>query len=265
MKGIVFDIRRFCVHDGPGIRTTVFLKGCPLRCRWCHNPESQEKQIEHTKKEIILEGRKLLKDVQIGKEMTINEVLTEIRKDIVFFNESGGGVTFSGGEPLSQPEFLQQLLKSCQQEGLHTAVDTCGYANPEIIEKIRQSTDLFLWDLKHTDPITHKQFTGVDNRLILKNLEMISKHNKKTNIRIPVVPGFNNTVEEMTIIVNYLKSLNGSITGVNLLPYHSMAKAKYSRLSKDFALADFDKVQDNDLFLFREIFEKEGFKTKIGG
>lgn len=265
MKGIVFDIRRFCVHDGPGIRTTVFLKGCPLRCRWCHNPESQEKNIEVIGKEMMMDGKKFHREEQIGQLLSPEEVMQMIMKDQVFFNESSGGVTFSGGEPLGQVEFLLELLQLCKATGLHTAVDTCGYASVGHFEKIIPFTDLFLYDLKHPDPEIHRQFTGVDNRLILQNLELITKAGKKVIIRIPLISGVNNSSKYQTAILNQLIKLNGSVAEINLLPYHEMAKAKYSRLNKDFNNLHFGKVSEEEILLYKEIFEKEGFNVKIGG
>lgn len=265
MKGIVFDIRRFCVHDGPGIRTTIFLKGCPLRCLWCHNPESQEKTIEMVGREVLMDGKKFYREQKIGKAMTADEVMQIIAKDQVFYNESSGGVTFSGGEPMSQHEFLLELLQRCKASGIHTAVDTCGYAGSEKFQQIIPFTDLFLFDFKHPDPKAHRNFTGVENSQILHNLEIIAKSGTKVILRIPVIGGMNGAGVVMGAMAEYLKELNGSIAEVNLLPYHQMAKEKYSRLKKDFNGSKFEKVPENELLLFKKIFENEGFKTKIGG
>lgn len=265
MKGIVFDIRRFCVHDGPGIRTTVFLKGCPLRCSWCHNPESQLSEIEVCDKEFSIEGRKFVREEKIGRMMIAEDVIAEVCKDIVFYNQSAGGVTFSGGEPLSQPDFLRWLLIIAKERGLHTVVDTCGHANQEHMERILPFTDLFLYDLKHPDAAVHKDFTGVSNSVIMKNLSFLAMSGKKINIRIPVIPGFNDSTEVMTQIATFIGKMSQSITGVNLLPYHAMAESKYNRLNKVFKkFAEVSASQDN-LLKFKEIFDKQGFTTKIGG
>jgi len=265
MKGIVFDIRRFCVHDGPGIRTTVFLKGCPLRCSWCHNPESQLSGIEHVVKEFAFEGGKICREENLGRIMTTEEVIGEICKDMVFYNQSAGGVTFSGGEPLSQPDFLLSLLTISKEKGLHTAVDTCGYAKREHFEKIMTFTDLFLYDLKHAEASIHENFTGVSNLLILKNLRFIALSGKKINIRIPVIPGFNDSLDVMKQIADLICNMTECITGVNLLPYHAMAESKYSRLNKVFVKFGEEEPDQNNLSGFKEIFEKQGFTTKIGG
>lgn len=265
MKGIVFDIRRFCVHDGPGIRTTVFLKGCPLRCIWCHNPESQEIKIETIQKVHSFEGKKIAKNEQIGKNISVDEVMKSILKDQVFYSESNGGVTFSGGEPLSQPNFLQELLQLSKSNGLHTTVDTCGYSETAHFEAIFPFTDLFLYDLKHPDPQIHKKFTGADNRLILQNLEWLSAQNTKIIIRIPVVPGFNDSEKVMNQTVDLLKELAKNLLEINLLPYHEMAKKKYERLGKPFVMLPSVKVKNENLTIFKELFENQGFKTKIGG
>lgn len=265
MKGIVFDIKRFCVHDGPGIRTTVFLKGCPLRCSWCHNPESQEFVIERVNNSLTLDNRSFQVEEQIGREMTPDELVAAIMRDAVFFDESGGGVTFSGGEPMSQAGFLAPVLKACKGRGLHTAVDTCGYAPAKSFEMILPYADLFLYDLKHPDPQEHKQFTGVDNKLILRNLEMLIRTGKKVIVRIPVVPGVNNTAETMKKFAAVLKKMDKGVDQINLLPYHGMAREKYSRLKKDGHPSVQSRVRDDDLILYKNIFENANFKTKIGG
>jgi len=265
MKGIVFDIKRFCVHDGPGIRTTVFFKGCPLRCAWCHNPESQERAIERVNNSLTLDNRLFQVEEKIGREMTTDQLAADIMRDAVFYDESGGGVTFSGGEPMLQTGFLAATLRACKAQGLHTAVDTCGFAPAENFVKILPFTDLFLYDLKQPDLLQHKQFTGVDNGLILKNLEMLLHSAKKVYIRIPVVPGVNNTVETMKMFAAVLKKMDGRADQINLLPYHNMAGAKYSRLKKDVHPFARSRISEDELISYKSIFENENFKTKIGG
>jgi len=265
MKGVVFDIKRFAIHDGPGIRTTVFLKGCPLQCWWCHNPESQDIKSETDIKKIILDGIPFERREQIGKLMNVDELMKVIEKESVFYDESGGGVTFSGGEPLLQHEFLSEILKTLHSKGIHTAVDTCGLAKKEYFENILNYTDLFLFDLKHLDARKHKHYTGVDNSLILNNLKFLLNAGANVQIRIPVIGGINDSNEDMKGMMDYLKTLNGKIKSVNLLPYHSFAKNKYKRFKKENKLIGLNDYKKKDLLPIKEMFEKAGFKVKIGG
>jgi pyruvate formate lyase activating enzyme len=265
MKGIVFDIRRFCVHDGPGIRTTVFMKGCPMVCLWCHNPESQTPIIEIFDKSIELDNKRFKISEPVGIEIQVAEVMQAMLKDAVFYDESGGGVTFSGGEPLYQPDFLLHLLMACKKSGLHTVVDTCGHAPPENFLKIIPFTDLFLYDLKHPDPLMHEYFTGVKNHLLHRNLEMLIQNGCPVIIRIPVIPSVNAHILTMTAMAGYLSKFEGRILEINLLPFHKLAAGKYARLNRKFNLNVEKKMEDEELFAFIKIFENEGFKTKIGG
>jgi len=223
MKGVVFDIKRFAIHDGPGIRTTVFLKGCPLRCWWCHNPESQDIKSETDIKRIVLDGIPFEKHEQIGKLMSVEQVMEVLEKETVFYDGSGGGVTFSGGEPLLQHKFLLEILQVLSEKDIHTAVDTCGLAKKESFEGILKYTDLFLFDLKHLDKQKHKLYTGANNSNILKNLEFLVNNGARIQIRIPVIGGINDSDEDMKAMLNYLKTFNGKIRDIHLLPYHSFA------------------------------------------
>ncbi len=273
MTGTVFNIQRFSVDDGPGIRTTIFLKGCPLRCQWCHNPESIS-----PKKELILhENRclrcgdcmKLCKNNAIisedgkfvtlrefclacgtcvelcyaeareivGKEMTTDEVMVEIEKDVVFFDESGGGVTFSGGEPLLQHEFLVELLEECGRKNIHRTVDTTGFTSPSILERVSRSVDLFLYDLKTLDDEKHQAYTGVSNRLILENLRRLAEWGKKVIVRIPILPGINDDPENVRQTGLFVASL-GNISEVQLLAYHKTGIEKYHRLGEEYKLEE---------------------------
>ena len=265
MKGIVFDIKRFAIHDGPGIRTTVFLKGCPLRCWWCHNPESQDIKTETDIKTIVLDGIPFEKQEEIGKLMSVSEVMEIIEKESVFYDESGGGVTVSGGEPLLQHEFLLEILMALKKKNIHATVDTCGLAKREILETIIAYTDLFLFDLKHIHPEKHKLYTGSDNSTILKNLEFLTQRNANIHIRIPVVAGINDSIGELQDMIDYLKSFNGKIKEIHLLPYHSFAKNKYQRFRKENKLKDLKDYDKDDLIPIRSMFESEGFIVKIGG
>lgn len=265
MKGIVFDIKRFAIHDGPGIRTTVFLKGCPLRCWWCHNPESQELKPEIDIRKIKLDGNTFEQTRIVGQSMSVDEVMKEIDKEAPFYEESGGGVTFSGGEPLMQPDFLLELLMACKEKGYHTAVDTSGHAKLEYFQKILPYTDLFLFDIKHLDFEKHKEYTGVGNTLILENLRQIAESKSKIIIRVPVIPGITNSEAWFSEFKNYLKSFGNKLKEVHLLPYHSMANNKYQKFNKINKLTDLTDLKKSDLKTVQKLLEEAGFTVKIGG
>jgi pyruvate formate lyase activating enzyme len=265
MKGIVFDIKRFAIHDGPGIRTTVFLKGCPLRCWWCHNPESQHVKSETDVKKILLDGISFEKTETVGRLMSVEEVMEILVKESVFYDESGGGVTFSGGEPMLQPEFLTGLLKSSKEKGFHTAIDTSGFARTEHFDEILGLTDLFLFDLKHTNDAEHKNFTGVSNRLILKNLRFLTENNAHVIIRIPLIPGINSEEDEIGNMIELLNNFDGKISEVHLLPYHDFAKNKYRRFEKENKLINLQAMEKSQIQNTKSKFETEGFLVKIGG
>lgn len=264
MKGLVFDIKRFAVHDGPGIRTTVFLKGCPLNCWWCHNPESQDVKSETDIKQIMLDGIPHEKSEEIGKLMTVEEVMKIVDKDAVFYDESSGGVTLSGGEPLMQAQFSAEILKAYKAQGYHTAVDTCGYVNSKVLKNVAVFTDLFLYDLKHPDPGEHLKFTNAKLDLILKNLQLLISLKKQVIVRIPVIPGINDQVEHFHKFIEIIKTIGG-IQEVHLLPYHAMANNKYNRLLKENKLAGLKNLDKNDLIPAKQLFEENGFTVKIGG
>jgi len=209
-KGRIFNIQRFSIHDGPGIRTIIFLKGCPLRCRWCCNPESQE-----WKHETIVTGG-VTKEV--GRDVTVEEVMEEILRDRVYYNRSGGGgVTLSGGECLWQPDFSEALLKASKEYGISTAIETTGYAEMDVIRRLLPYVDTVLMDIKHTDPEKHKEFTTRDNGLILENAKHIAREAKCLIVRTPVIPTFNDTEDEIRSIANFAKSLDG-VREMHLLP-----------------------------------------------
>lgn len=212
-QGVLFNIQRFALHDGPGIRTTVFLKGCPLRCNWCHNPESLNPEIS--------DG--------IGETMTTEQVMKEIEKETIFYDESGGGVTFSGGEPLMQPEFLGALMDKCREKDIHVTLDTTGCVSPRVFESLADKADLFLYDLKIIDDSGHKKFTGASNKYALQNLETLSKKGKKVIIRFPLIPGITDTGENVTAVATFVSGLKG-IHDIDVLPYHETARHKYRRL-----------------------------------
>ena len=257
-NAMIFDIQRSSFVDGPGIRTTVFFKGCNLRCAWCHNPESQraepqmmlyknkctgcgacQKKCPHKLERCELCGICALycpHDAReiCGKEYTVDKVMQEILKDKVFYETSGGGVTFSGGECMLQIDFLEAILKECKKHGIHTAVDTAGHVPFDRFERILPDTDLLLYDVKCYDSEKHKAYTGVDNRLILENLGKLLRTEQAVWVRIPVIPTVNDSVEEMRAIRQFLDSY-GYPDKVELLPYHAMGEHKYEAIGKQSA------------------------------
>ena len=252
-KGFIFDIKKFAIHDGPGIRSTVFLKGCPLECWWCHNPEGQNFEPEK------MEG----KDT-VGEEVTVNHVIKEVEKDRIFYDQSGGGVTFSGGEPLMQPEFLQQLVLECKKRGIHTVLDTCGYAPTNIFGTFIDLVDLFLYDLKIINEKQHFTYTGVSNQLILDNLKELDKANKKVYIRFLVIPDITDNRENVEAAAQIIYPLN-NIEGIDLLTYHKLAGEKYKKLGKEYRMKHVDTVNKEQLEAVKNVFEHYGFTVNIGG
>lgn len=256
MEGTVFNIEHFAIHDGPGVRTTVFLKGCPLCCVWCHNPEGltthvQRVQLEDGTEEII------------GKKMTPEEVIREVEEDELFYDESGGGVTFSGGEPLMQPAFLEACLKLSKEKGLHTAIETTGFANRKVIERIEPFVDLFLYDMKPFDSETHIKYTGVDNRIIKENLTYLSEKGADIILRMVAIPGVNDSRE---MIENFSMFLHkNDIQKLNLLPLHKSATEKYRKLKREFLIKDFEVPDEDKMQWWKSEYEKRGFSVKIGG
>lgn len=266
MLGLVFDIQRYAIHDGPGIRTVVFLKGCPLRCAWCHNPESQDAAPEL----VLTPGRCIACGACVqacpedaaatsgthrgrcvrcgqcvavcpsgarriaGREMSAPEVLDEVERDRLFFEQSAGGVTFSGGEPLMQSDFLRACLSESRRRGIHTAVDTCGYADPAILRDIAALTDLFLYDLKLIDDRRHQEFTGVSNRVILQNLGTLSNRGAAVWVRLPLISGINDDDENVAATCRFLADLSPR-PAVQLLPYHRGGHDKAARLGRTVA------------------------------
>jgi pyruvate formate lyase activating enzyme len=249
MQGIIFDIKRFALHDGPGIRTTVFLKGCPMKCPWCHNPESQKKCPER----VANNGKKEI----IGEKRSVNEILAEIEKEVVFYDESKGGVTFSGGEPLAQPQFLRELLKQCRKRDIHTTLDTTGYVSSKTFKSIMDKVDMFLYDLKIMDDKKHIQCTGVSNRLVLENLKILSKKGKKVIVRFPVIPGITDTEDNIKAMATFVSSLK-NISEIDLLPYHRIAEGKYHHLKKENKMKEMAVMPPTDEHMdkIQRLFEK---------
>jgi pyruvate formate lyase activating enzyme len=299
-RGYIFDIRRFSIHDGPGIRTTVFLKGCPLRCLWCHNPESQSPYPELILQPrrcilcgdcleacpsgaIYREGEQILTDrdkcrlcqtcAQVcfaearqftGREMSTEQVMVEILCDTAFYEQSGGGVTFSGGEPLFQQEFLMTLLQASKAHDIHTALDTCGYAPFEVFESLRSLVDLFLFDLKHMDDFTHRELTGVSNQQILENLLELSRLGHAIHLRIPLIPGHNDDDAHLHHMAHFAAGLP-SLERVDLLPYHASGVEKYTRLNKTSLTSVLQPFSEARLNEIKATFQAFGLETNLGG
>jgi pyruvate formate lyase activating enzyme len=271
MKGLVFNIQRFSVNDGPGIRTTVFLKGCPLHCKWCHNPESispDEQLVLRADRCIrcgdcfalcknqavrrVDGGFSTVRDLCVecgecvevcnaeareiaGKEMTRAEVMNEVEKDVIFYEQSDGGASFSGGEPLLQHEFLHALLMACREKGIHTVVDTTGFTSPEILKRVSDFVDLFLFDLKTLDDQKHREYIGVSNSLILGNLKRLAEWKKEVIVRIPIIPGVNDDLSGIRDSGAFVASL-GNVSEIHLLPYHTIGVEKYKRLGMEYEM-----------------------------
>jgi len=298
-KGIIFDIQRYAIHDGPGIRMLIFLKGCPLHCPWCDNPESQnlnpelvwfqsncigcKRCLEICPNHAIADvnGHLTVEEalcnhceqcvsacpsnawVMIGKQYSLKEIIDEVNKDRIFFENSGGGVTLSGGEPTFQPQFLEQLLVELKKNHIHTAIETCGCFTDEIRERISDFIDLFLFDLKITNPTLHRKYLGVDNTQIMKNLKRLVHLKKPVIPRFPIIPGYTDDDENITKIAEFIDSLNLKL--VHILPYHNLGQSKYPRLKRKYQI---DPTQKIDKARINEIVERlkhYGFDVKIGG
>jgi pyruvate formate lyase activating enzyme len=265
MNGIIFDIKRFAVHDGPGIRTTIFLKGCPLKCQWCHNPESIDKSPVCIEKTVQLNGRKFTEKETVGYTTSADELIKELLKEQVFMEESGGGVTFSGGEPLLQHEFLTEMLQKCQASGIHTTVDTTLFANWSVIEKIARLTDLFLVDLKIMNDQQHQHYTGVSNKTILENIQRLTKNGSLITIRIPMIPGVSTTPENVSESIEFLQTLKHPFGRVDLLPFHNTAKEKYKRFHMENHFVEEHSLKKEELATIKKQFENAGFTVQPGG
>ncbi len=297
-KGLIFNIQRFSVHDGPGIRTTVFMKGCPLRCLWCSNPESQDLFPSLMVRDIQCKGcgacvkacpeyaitftqevgRKINWDRcsqcllctqaclyhslnVCGEYMEPGEVLEEVLKDRVFYKNSGGGITVSGGEALSQCEFVSQLLERCKKEALHTALDTSGYGRWEDLEALLPLVDLLLFDLKHLDSTEHKRTTGVGNEIILENLERASKITPLW-LRIPLISGFNDSEDHIEEIARLGR--DRGVQKISFLPYHEGGRSKNEQLGRSYQLPEVKAPSDEHILTLKGIVERKGLKVTIG-
>lgn len=299
-SAVIFDIQKYSIHDGPGIRTVVFLKGCPLRCPWCANPESQllEPKIVYFKDKCIgdlnckkvcpkgaitvdKEGININEDKctkcmlcvdncyatalrVYGKNLSIDEIITKCMEDKIFYETSKGGVTLSGGEPLLQFNAAYEILKRLKFQGINTAIETTGYVSKENIKKIINYVDLFLFDIKAVNSDKHKRLTGVDNYIIHDNLKYLDEHNKNIIIRVPVIPSLNDSKEDMLNIIKLIKSLKNKYE-VNLLPYHRLGLYKYEVLKKEYELKDITPPKDNQMNSILRMFEENDIDCQIGG
>lgn len=298
---LIFDIKRYSINDGPGIRTTIFLKGCALQCAWCHNPEGISHQLEKMYNASKCIGAKdcihncptnalsltqngIVCDDDLcnlcgkcaevcptgafemtGKSYSIEELMKIIEREMIFMDQSQGGITISGGEPLQHPEFVIDLLDACGESGIHRTVDTCGMGSTEALLEIAKRCELFLFDVKIMDPEKHKQFTGVSNEKILYNLKTLSETGAEINIRIPFIKGVNEDADNLNKTALMISSLAGKKKTVNLLPYHNIMSGKYKKLGKEYNLQDFTEPTYADKELAIEIFRKHGIQAIIGG
>jgi len=265
--GTIFEIRRFAIHDGPGIRTTVFLKGCPLDCWWCHNPEGRCPDVENYNLRVRDDGRVSVPNdgkVRIGRTVTVEETMDEIIRDEAFYDQSGGGVTFSGGEPMAQIEFLESLLLSCKSYGLHTTVDTCGYAASNDFIRIYDLVSLFLFDLKIIDRAEHLKYTAVPNDLILSNLILLADKGAKVIIRIPMIPEITDTAANLAAIVSFLEPLK-SINQISLLPYNKLGEDKIDRYQLNRHRLQLEPPSPASIEEKAAWLRALGYNVKIGG
>ncbi len=266
MEGTIFDIKRFAIHDGPGIRTTVFMKGCPLDCWWCHNPESKSPHIEKYRANEKLGDETVVSEKTVGYKISVTKLMDQLVKERVFMEEGKGGVTFSGGEPLMQLEFLLESLKACKLNELHTALDTTGLVNKQLFESVLPFVDLLLFDLKCASSDLHKKYTGVSNELIIKNLQTATQKGNRIIVRIPVIPGVNMNITEMEALLKLLKPLKSNhLNEVHFLPFHNIGKDKYTKFNQINRMKNTPEPGIEDMKPYIDSFNEAGFKVLVHG
>ena len=266
MKGLIFNIKKYSVHDGPGIRVTFFMKGCPLGCLWCHNPEGISPKSEIVNRVQKVGDREFISKEVAGSYYSPENIIEILEKDRVFIDQSGGGVTFSGGEPMLQPEFLLETLRLCKAVGYHTTVDTSGCALSKDFDSIIPYTDLFLFDIKHLDNEEHIRFTGVSNVPILSNLSLVLNKGESVMIRFPVIPGYNDSPEHLNLLLDYISAVKTpALKKINLLPFHKIGSTKYERLKMPYKLGDVLPPSNDKMKELKIFFQETGVNVKIGG
>lgn len=285
-KALIFNVQKYNMYDGPGLRTIVFFKGCPLRCKWCANPEGLERKVQVMFKknscvncgmcvdvcpvnihEMVAGEHKVRRDIDCtgcrkcievcprsaleitGQVKTVSELLSLVQEDAAFYEMSGGGVTLGGGECTAQPEAARDLLRECKAEGINTAIETCGHTKTEKLLEIAEYVDLFLFDIKHMDAKRHNELTGIGNELILHNLKELLKRRYNVKVRMPMLKGINDSKEEIDQVIQFLFPFRDdpNFKGVDLLPYHKMGVGKYSQLDKPYAIEDDPSLSQEDL------------------
>jgi pyruvate formate lyase activating enzyme len=266
MKGLIFSVKRYSIHDGPGIRVTFFMKGCPLSCWWCHNPEGISQQPEQIKVAEKVGDEEFIKFRQAGDYYSVDDILKILEKDRPFLAQSRGGVTFSGGEPMLQSEFLLEALKACRESGYHTAVDTSGYSLPAAYSAIIPYCDLFLFDIKHLDDEKHRRYTGGSNTLIISNFKLLLESGKDVMVRIPVIPGYNDTDQNLEKVKSFItKNRADNLIKICIIPYHRIGSSKYKRMNIPDRMESVEPPSAERMNALKVLFEGTGIKVKIGG
>jgi pyruvate formate lyase activating enzyme len=266
MQALIFSVKRYSIHDGPGIRVTFFMKGCPLACWWCHNPEGLSGEQETIVNRRKLGSREFESPVNVGEFYDVKKILQILERERIFIGQSNGGVTFSGGEPMMQTEFLAEALKACMENGYHTAIDTSGYSSVDNFRAVIPYTDLFLFDIKLMDDSKHIEYTGVSNVGILENLRMILKEGKDVRIRVPVIPEINDDPENLHSLREMLRELKcDNLRKINLLPYHRIGLAKYRKFNIPFRMKDTEQPSPERMRYLKEYFSETGIPVKTGG